>query len=150
MQLNYIRDARRLAVAAMALVLVALLMPPAVPAQPQGKDAQASKESKDKEKEKENGTTSLRIEVKGEKSEAVDNASVYVKYQHERMLAKDKTIEMNVKTNGEGIARVPSVPRGKVLVQVIAPGWKTFGQWYELSSNEQTIKITLQRPPRWY
>lgn len=139
MQTDHTRRARLLLAAAVAL---ALLLPVA---------ALHSQDKDKKDKKEVSGTTSLKIEVTGgEKPEGVDNASVYVKYQHERMLAKDKTIEMNVKTNREGIARVPSVPRGKVLVQVIAPGWKTFGQWYELSSAEQTIKITLQRPPRWY
>lgn len=136
------RGARRLLTAA---VLLALMLPAAAPAQSPGKDA------RDKNESKEDATTSLRIEVTGgDKAEGVDNASVYVKFQQERTLAKDKAIEMNVKTNREGLARVPSVPRGKVLVQVIAPGWKTFGQWYDLASAEQTIKIKLQRPPRWY
>ena len=108
-----------------------------------------------KEKEKSSGadgeTTKLRIHVTaGEKSEPVDSASVYVKFQKERVLAKDKMIEMNVKTNREGVAVVPTVPRGKVLIQVIAPGWKTYGKWYDVSEGEQTIKISLQKPPRWY
>jgi hypothetical protein len=108
------------------------------------KENAAPKEAKD-------AVTRLRIEVTGgEKSLAVDSASVYVKYPQERTLAKDKMIEMNVKTNREGLARIPGVPRGKVLVQVIAPGWKTFGQWFDLKEDEQVIKINLQKPPRWY
>ena len=111
---------------------------------------------KDKEKDKEKGkdsevVTRLRVEVTaGEKSEPVDSASVYVKYQKERLLAKDRMVEMNLKTNRQGIATSPAVPRGKVLVQVIAPGWKTFGKWYDLNNEEEVIKINLQKPPRWY
>lgn len=106
---------------------------------------------KEKPSSKDNESTKLRIEVTaGEKSEPVDSASVYVKFQKERLLAKDKMIEMNVKTNREGVAKIPTVPRGKVLVQVIAPGWKTYGKWYDVSEEEQTIKINLQKPPRWY
>ena len=112
----------------------------------------AQSDPKEKEKEKsESEFVKLRIEVTAtEKNIPVDSASVYVKFQKERMLAKDKTVEMNTKTNREGVAKVPSVPRGKVLIQVIAPGWKTFGQWYDLNEDEQTIKISLQKPPRWY
>ncbi len=100
--------------------------------------------------EKQGGTTKLRIEVTaGEKNQPVENASVYVRYVEEGLL-KEKKREMNVKTNREGVAKVPDVPRGKVLIQVIAEGWKTFGRWYELDSDEQTIKIHLEKPPRWY
>ena len=100
---------------------------------------------------KPSGMARLRIEVTaGEKGKPVEGASVYIRYQEERMLRKDKKIEMNVKTNKEGIVRVPDVPKGKVLVQVIAEGWKTFGRWYEISSDEEVVKIKLEKPPRWY
>ncbi len=100
---------------------------------------------------KRSGSIKLRIQVTaGEKDQPVENASVYVKYVQERTLAKAKKIEMNVKTNRDGIAKVPDIPRGKVLIQVIAEGWKTFGRWYDLESEEQTIKIHLEKPPRWY
>jgi hypothetical protein len=65
-------------------------------------------------------------------------------------LAKDKKIEMNLKTNLSGICHVPEIPRGKFLIQIIAPGWKTFGEYYEVDQAEQTINIELARPPKWY
>jgi hypothetical protein len=102
-------------------------------------------------KEKQEGTTKLRIEVTaGSAGDAVEGASVYVRYTTERKFGKDKKIEQNWKTNKEGILKVPEVPRGKVLIQVIAQGWKTFGQWYDVDQDEQTIKIHLQKPPHWY
>jgi hypothetical protein len=152
------------AFAAGALLLACLLLVPALlPAQSAGKDGQAAKDSADSKaakesKEKEKGKdkakdlfTNLRVELTGgEKSVAVDSASVYVKYPEERRLGKDRMVEMNLKTNRDGVASVPAVPRGKVLIQVIAPGWKTFGQWFDLTQEDQTIKINLQKPPRWY
>lgn len=100
---------------------------------------------------KPSGMARLRVEVTaGEKDKPVEGASVYIRYQEERMLRKDKKIEMNVKTNKEGIVRVPDVPKGKVLIQVIAEGWKTFGRWYEIGSDEEVVKIKLEKPPRWY
>jgi hypothetical protein len=102
-------------------------------------------------KEKQEGTTKLRIEVTaGDEANPVEGASVYVRYTEGRKLGKDKKIEQNWKTNKDGVIKVPEVPRGKVLIQVIAPGWKTFGQWYDLDQDEQTVKIRLQKPPRWY
>lgn len=102
-------------------------------------------------KEKQEGTTKLRIEVTaGSEGTPVEGASVYVKWNEDRKLRRDKKVEQNWKTNKDGFVKVPDVPRGKVLIQVIAPNWKTFGQWYDLDQDEQTIKIRLQKPPRWY
>jgi len=93
----------------------------------------------------------LRIEVVGGDADApVENASVYLKYVEERKLRKDKKIQLNVKTNREGVAHIPDAPLGKVLVQVIAEGWKTYGKWIEITDPRQIIKIKLEKPPRWY
>jgi len=93
----------------------------------------------------------VRIEVTGGDADTpVENASVYLKYVEERKLRKDKKIELNVKTNREGVAHVPDAPLGKVLIQVIAEGWKTYGKWIEITEPRQIIKVKLEKPPRWY
>lgn len=131
---------------ALPLAVVAILL--------QGMTLAAQPQSNDKKEErsKESSTTNLRIEVTaGEKSESVSNASVYVRFERPGgLLHKDKKVEMNLRTNQEGVTKVPDVPRGKVLIQVIASGWKTFGQWYTLEKEEETIKIKLEKPPHWY
>jgi hypothetical protein len=91
------------------------------------------------------------IEVSGGENEApIENASVYVKYIEERKIRKDKKLEMNVKTNREGAAHIPAAPMGRVLVQVVADGWKTYGRWYDITEAKQTLKVHLERPPKWY
>ncbi len=111
---------------------------------------QSKPEAKPKQ-QKPTGVTRLRIEVtSGEKNHPVENASVYVKYVQEHTLARDKKFEMNFKTNRDGVVKVPDVPRGKVLIQVVAEGWKPFGRWYDTEEEEQTIKIHLEKPPHWY
>ncbi len=91
------------------------------------------------------------IEVTGgEKETPVENASVYVKYVEERKIRKDKKMELNVKTNREGVAHVPDAPLGRVLIQVLAEGWKSYGRWFDITDPKQTIKIRLERPPKWY
>ncbi len=93
----------------------------------------------------------VRIEVVGGDADApVENASVYLKYVEERKLRKDKKTELNVKTNREGVAHVPDAPLGKVLIQVIAEGWKTYGKWIEITDPRQTVRVKLEKPPRWY
>jgi hypothetical protein len=93
----------------------------------------------------------LTIEVTGgEKNMAVENASVYVKFVEEKKLRKDKKYELNVKTNREGTAHIPDPPLGRVLIQIVAEGWKSYGKYYELSDPGTVIKIHLDRPPKWY
>jgi hypothetical protein len=91
----------------------------------------------------------LRIEVSGG-DKPVDAASVYVRYVIKHNLSKDENVEMNIKTNPEGIALSPAVPRGKVIVQVVAEGWKPFGQSIDATEDQQVIKVHLEKPPRWY
>jgi hypothetical protein len=93
----------------------------------------------------------LTIEVTGgDKAVPVENASVYVKYIEEHAIKKDKKVELNVKTNREGIAHVAAAPLGRALVQIIAEGWKTYGRWYDITDPHQVIKVRLERPPKWY
>jgi len=93
----------------------------------------------------------LTIEVSGGKNDvAVVDASVYLKYEEARVLRKDKKYALNVKTNRDGKAHIPDVPLGRVLIQVVADGWKSYGQYYALTDPEAVIKIHLERPPKWY
>jgi len=93
----------------------------------------------------------ITVEVTGgEKETPVENASVYFKYIEERKIKKNKTMEMNVKTNREGVAHVPDAPLGRVLIQVIEEGWHNYGRWFDITDSKQTIKIHLDRPPKWY
>jgi hypothetical protein len=95
-------------------------------------------------------TNKITIEVTGgDNNKPVENASVYVKTVEEHLI-KDKKFEVNVKTNQGGVAHVVDSPRGRVLVQVVADGWKPYGHWYEITDPKQTIKIHLEKPPKWY
>jgi len=93
----------------------------------------------------------ITIEVSGGETETpVENASIYIKYIEERKVMKDKKLELNVKTNRDGTAHIPDPPLGRVLIQIVAEGWKTYGKYYELSDPGAVIKIHLDRPPKWY
>ncbi len=96
--------------------------------------------------EKRNATSRLRIEVTGgDENKPVAEASVYLRF------SKDKKAELDLKTSQEGIARSPEIRQGKVLIQIVAPGWKTYGEYHDVSESEQTIQIHLVRPTtRWY
>jgi len=93
----------------------------------------------------------IHIEITGgEKEKPVENASVYVRYNEPHKIKSDKLIEMNVKTSMDGKVRVPLVPKGKILIQVVAEGWKTYGRWFDLTDDGQVFKIHLDRPHKWY
>lgn len=105
--------------------------------------------SKDKEQPA-SSANKLTIEVTGgDENKPVENASVYVKTVEEHLI-KDKKFEVNVKTNMKGVAHVPDAPTGRLLIQVVADGWKTYGHWYDVTDLKQAIKIHLERPPKWY
>jgi hypothetical protein len=97
-------------------------------------------------------TTKLNIVVTGgDEKKPVDNASVYVKFVQVVKRGRDQKLELNLKTNQEGVTHTPEIPQGKVLIQIVAPGWKTFGQYYATEVGEQMIEIHLERPAtKWY
>lgn len=93
----------------------------------------------------------LEIEVVADKDgQPIENASVYIKFKEGRLLWRDKKRTWSVKTNREGKAVLPTLPEGRVLVQVVVPGWKTYGRFHTIQGPKQTIKVQLRRPKRWY
>ena len=95
--------------------------------------------------------TKLKIEITDPSDKPVGNASVYIRFNIPGgPFRKDKLSELNLKTNEDGSAKVPDIPQGKILIQVIAKGWKTYGKWYDINKDEDTIEIKLENPPHWY
>jgi len=96
-------------------------------------------------------TTRLRIRVTNTEDKPVGNASVYVRFnQPGGFMHKDKLAELSFKTNEDGSVKVPAVPQGKILIQVIAKGLHTYGKWYDIEKDQDTIEIKLEAAPRWY
>jgi hypothetical protein len=97
------------------------------------------------------GTVKLKIVVTNPRGTPVSNASVYVRfYKDGGLMHKDQLAELDLKTGQDGAAKVPGVPQGKIQIQVIATGWHTFGEWFDIQKDEQTVSIQLQEPPHWY
>jgi protocatechuate 3,4-dioxygenase beta subunit len=55
-----------------------------------------------------------------------------------------------LKTNAEGKTETDGIPYGKLRVQVIAPGFQTFGQDYTINQPEHEMVIRLKRPQGQY
>jgi len=97
--------------------------------------------------------TKLRIEVKNLNNKPVDRASVVVRFVEGRSVVKlGRKIITNweLRTNQEGVARIPSIPQGKIRVQVIAKGYQTFGQVFEVNEEEKTLEVKLYPPQAQY
>jgi hypothetical protein len=111
----------------------------------------ADKPSQKDDQPSDDNTTRLRIVVTNTQDKPVGNASVYVRFnQPGGFLHKDKLAELSFKTNEDGSVKVPAVPRGKILIQVIAKGLHTFGKWYDIEKDQDTIAIKLEAAPHWY
>ena len=97
--------------------------------------------------------TKLSILVKTQSGKPVDRASVVVKFVKGHSVIKlGKAIRTSfeLRTNQEGEATIPEIPQGKIRIQVIAKGFQTFGQVYDITDPEKTVNITLNPPQQQY
>ena len=142
----------------LSAIVFAVCLPGAADAAAQttGSDAPATSDHpspKDDKDQNSSGitTTKMKIVVTGSTDKPVANASVYVRYYTGGgFLHHDKLAEMDLKTNQDGSAKVPAIPQGKIMIQVVAPGWHTYGKWYDVDKSEEVISIKLEQPPHWY
>lgn len=137
-----------------ALVLGLLLTGVAVAQQSNSDQSDSNERSSQKEKKdpkSKQPTVKLKIQVSTNKDKPIGNASVYVRFnQSGGVFHHDKLAELNLKTNQDGSVKVPEIPQGQIMIQVIAPGWHTFGKWYDIEKDEDLIQINLEPPPHLY
>ena len=53
---------------------------------------------------------------------------------------------MELKTDSDGKTGIDGIPYGPLRVQVLAPGFQTFGEDYQVNRAEMVITIKLKRP----
>lgn len=97
--------------------------------------------------------TKLRIEVRNPGDKPVDRAGVIVRFVEGRSIAKfGKKIRTHweLRTNQEGVATIPPIPQGKILIQVIAKGYQTYGEYIEVNEEEKTVPVNLKSPQPQY
>ncbi len=99
-------------------------------------------------------TTKLRVEVKNIDGKGVDRASVLVRFiqsgHNPVKLVKKLKTSWELRTNQEGVVNIPPVPQGQILVQVMAKGYQTFGQTFEINEQEKTLEVQLKPPQSQY
>src|SRR5438034_6386695 len=80
--------------------------------------------------------TRIQIHVTNQYGKPVDRATVIVKFVSGRPL---KTLALRkarqsweLKSSQEGLARIPAIPKGKILIQINAKNYQTFGQTFDI------------------
>ena len=53
---------------------------------------------------------------------------------------------LELKTDNDGRTNIDGIPYGPLRVQVLAPGFQTFGEDYEINKPELEITVKLKRP----
>jgi hypothetical protein len=97
--------------------------------------------------------TKLTITVKTLGGHPVDRASVVVRFVQGRSyvkLGKKIRTTFELRTNQEGEVQVPAIPQGQIRIQVIAKGYQTFGQVYNVEEESKAIDISLNPPQQQY
>ena len=78
----------------------------------------------------------------------IRNASVVLHPVNKK--GKQERFGLQIKSDAEGKCNYDGVPYGKLRIQVLAPGFQTFGQDYEIKQPEQEIVVRLKRPQEQY
>ncbi len=97
--------------------------------------------------------TTLTIMVKNEAGKPVEHAGVVVRFIKGHSLVKlGKGIrkEWELQTNQDGIAKIPPIPQGTILIQVIAKNYQTFGSNFDVDDEQKTLEIKLKPPQPQY
>jgi hypothetical protein len=53
---------------------------------------------------------------------------------------------LELKTDSEGKAQIDGIPYGPLRIQVLAPGFQTYGEDFNISQAETEITVKLKRP----
>src|SRR3954470_723049 len=82
--------------------------------------------------------------VKEDNGKPVRNAAVVMHPVNEK--GKQERGGLELKTDPEGKANFDGIPYGPLRVQVLATGFQTFGEDYEINKDKTEITIKLKRP----
>lgn len=86
--------------------------------------------------------------IKDSNGKPVRNAEIVLHPVDKNGNQKQEGIEL--KTHEDGKAEVSGIPYGKFRVQVIASGFRTYGEDYEINQPNQEFTIKLQKPAEQY
>jgi len=96
--------------------------------------------------------TKLRIVVMTRSGRPIDRADVIVRFGGRSIVKLGKMVRTTweMRSSQEGVAEIPDMPKGQVRIQVIAKGYQTFGDTFDVNEDERTIEIKLNPPQKQY
>jgi hypothetical protein len=97
--------------------------------------------------------TKLTIAVKTQSGRPVGQAAVivrFVKGHSVLKLGKAVRTQWELRSNQDGEALVPAIPQGQIRVQIIANGYQTYGETFDVTDTEKTIDVKLNPPQQQY
>jgi len=99
--------------------------------------------------------TELQINVKTPGGHAIDRAEVIVRWKANakhpaERYGKAVSTTFEMRTNQDGIAKVPAIPQGSILIQVNAKGYQTYGHVFDVYDDEKAIDVVLNQPQQQY
>jgi len=98
---------------------------------------------------KDEGTAAVSFVVlKEDSGKPIRNAAVILHPVNQK--GKQAKTGFELKSDNDGQTHFDGIPYGTWRVQVIAPGFQTFGDDYTINQNEQSITIRMQRPKEQY
>jgi len=101
--------------------------------------------AKKKPSEPELKTASINMTVlRNSSGKPVKNAEVVIHLIDNHGKQKQEGLEL--KTHDDGKAEATGIPYGKVRIQVIAPGFRTYGEDFSIDQPTHEITIKLQKP----
>lgn len=84
------------------------------------------------------------VVLKDDNGKPVRNASVILHQVNAR--GRQGQGGLQLKTDNEGKASYAGIPYGKLRIQVIAPGFQTYGEDHDINQPEHEFVIKLKRP----
>ena len=96
--------------------------------------------------------TKLKIVVTTQSGRPIDRADVIVRFGGRSVVKLGKMVRTTweMRSSQEGVAEIPDMPKGKIRIQIIAKGYQTFGDTFDVDEDERTIEIKLNPPQKQY
>ena len=92
--------------------------------------------------------TFITVKVTNGKGKPIDRANVRLVFKQGRSKVTLSKLQRSweLKTSQEGVAKLPQIPKGDILIQVTAKNHQSFGETFTIEEDERTVEVVLNPP----